>query len=183
MRETMRRVEVLDEFVAGRARTTYPQTTAESMCLQIRKVLEIIAYSSLVSHRQSYVAVRKNFARDWHANRIIAQVAQLNPDFYPRPIVGFGALGPNYVRGGYLTRTQFEQIYERCGALLHAKNPFGVSKSVSAFSRSVPQLITRIKALLQEHVLQLMNSTDLIWVVMPFDSDTVVVQHLERKSP
>jgi len=181
MRECRYRVETLRDFSAGKTHCTYLQATIESEALQLRKLLELIAYSSLVSYQEAYRSVRSDIAKDWHAARILRKIEGINPEFYPVPIEGFNKKGWNRVRGGYLTRKQFEGLYDKCGAMLHSQNPFSKGKSSLAFHKKVPDYLGRIEALLSEHLVQLANSQELIHVIAPMEENAPIqVRHLVR---
>lgn len=56
MREIKRRTEVIDFFLHKSGHALYQPTTIESICLQFRKILELIAFSSLIANKDSAVA-------------------------------------------------------------------------------------------------------------------------------
>jgi hypothetical protein len=60
--EIKRRTAVVDSFLFGQAHALYVPTTVESVCLQIRKILELVAFSSLIANREIYSAQHKKFA-------------------------------------------------------------------------------------------------------------------------
>lgn len=181
MWEAKLRIEVVRGFLVGDCNTTYVRTNTESVCLQLRKLLELIAFASLVSHRDAYAGVRENFARDWHAKRIIGKVESLNSKFYPRPISGFGRRGPQYLRGGFLTRRQFELLYDRCGGLMHATNPFRSKRNFDAFSKLVPDHLLRIEKLLSSHVVTLAKTEDVVWSELNSADCPPTVRYLSRE--
>jgi hypothetical protein len=165
------RLDVLREFSSGRASTTYPQTDIESQALQLRKVLELIAYSSLVPNRKAYEAVRSDIRKDWHANRIIAKIERINPNFYPIPIERLKGNTTQLKRSGFLTKRQFVQLYDRCGTILHAKNPFSrVSQRSFAFQKTIPGYVTRIEGLLFEHIVRFAKPGEELYVRFPMNS-------------
>ena len=49
MEEIKKRTEVVNGFFTGKCHAMYVQTTAESVSLQIRKILELIALASLAA--------------------------------------------------------------------------------------------------------------------------------------
>jgi hypothetical protein len=63
MEEIKVRMSVFDFFTAGDGHALYKPTTIESTCLQLRKVLELIAMASLVANKEAYSNVHKNFAK------------------------------------------------------------------------------------------------------------------------
>lgn len=180
------RLSVLRSFAAGAADTTYVRINTESMCLQLRKVLELIAFSTLVSHREAYSKVRQDIAKDWHGNRILKAVEKINPAFYPRPVNGWVERKPGHprfehLRGGYLSQSQFAKLYDRCGELLHSTNPFAKAKSFTSFSRKCPEWTLRIEKLILEHTVSLSPHGDLLWVNVPMELEKpLVVHHLAQ---
>jgi hypothetical protein len=77
MWECRYRLETLRDFVAGRTYCTYLQAMIESEALQLRKLLELIVFASLVSNQDAYRAVRDDIAKDWHAARILKKFRRL----------------------------------------------------------------------------------------------------------
>ena len=74
MEEIKGRVEVIKSFLRREAKTGHRITDEESLCLQFRKVLELIALSSLAAHHQEYEKIRSSFRADWHAQNIIKAI-------------------------------------------------------------------------------------------------------------
>lgn len=177
MEEIKRRTEVIRAFLEGRCNTLYKQTTAESICLQVRKILELIALASLVANKDEYAKNRANFAKDWHAKRILQSIEEINPSFYPSPStqvidkVTGKVLEVKAVKSGFLTRKDFENIYDRCGGLLHAQNPFAASKDIDNLMKVVPSWMEKIKTLLNHHQAQLVQEDLQFWVVMQSKMD------------
>ena len=183
MWECRYRIESLRELTSGKTHCSYLQTTIESEALQLRKLLELIAFATLVSYQDAYRSVRKDIAKDWHAERILRKIEDINPKFYPVPIDGINESGWNRLRGGYLTRKQFERLYDKCGAILHANNPFSKETSLLAFHRKVPEYLVRIENLLSEHLMELANSQELIHVIAPMEGNAPIqVRHIVRNN-
>ena len=172
MEEIKKRIEVIRAFIDGRSNTLYKQTNAESICLQVRKILELIALSSLVANKDAYAKNRKKFAKDWHAKRILSEIESINPKFYPVPSrqILDGKSGKviktEKINSGYLTRHEFEKIYDKCGGLLHATNPFSQQKDIDEFLQTVPVWMSKVMTLLNHHEIQLTQDDLQFWVVM-----------------
>src|SRR5882724_396089 len=58
----------------------------ELVFLQLRKMLELIAFASLTANREKYAAAHNTFSRHWKAKAMLEELAKLNPDFYPLPV-------------------------------------------------------------------------------------------------
>lgn len=169
MYEASLRLETLRDLVSGVRVTRYNITAIESEALQLRKLLEVIAYASLVSNREPYEEIKNDLAKDWHAERILKKIAKINADFYPVPLKD-----NQVVRHGYLTRKQFSTLYDKCGYILHAKNPFSKSsKNYLAFEKKVPEYIFRIESLIKNHRITLASKQVLV-VTIPEANGTFI---------
>ena len=97
----------------------------ESEALQLLKFLDLIEFSSLVSYQDGYPAVGTGISKDWNAARILKKIEGINPDFYSTPVRGHDGKCWRKRNGGYLTRNQFLQLYNKYGAQLHIESlPF-----------------------------------------------------------
>jgi hypothetical protein len=61
MDEIKRRTASVRSFIQGESITIYRATTIESMCLQIRKILELIALGSLVANKNEFSKQNEKF--------------------------------------------------------------------------------------------------------------------------
>lgn len=124
MEEIKKRIEVIRAFLDGRCNALYKQTTAEPICLQVRKKLELIALVSLVANKEEYGKNRANFTKDRHAKRILQSVEEINPNFYPFPNAQFldkvtgKVVEVKAIKTGFLTRKDFENIYDQWGCFM-----------------------------------------------------------------
>ncbi|WP_421254568.1 hypothetical protein [Aeromonas sp. 600948] len=149
----------------------------DSAILQIRKAMEAIAFSSIApsekryedSHRHN----KKTIGDHYHARRIMASLAAINPDFYPTPLVPAIRQpdgGWNFGRKttGYMTRTRFEKFYDRLGKYLHTINPWGKDPQIHQLCKDLPTAIDAIYELLDLHfaVIHIEEpATTQIWLV------------------
>lgn len=172
MWEIDKRIEVLKALCDGEANVLYLKTKIETEALQLRKILELIAYASLIAHKEQYKEVRADIAKDYHANRIISKIETINPNFYPIPTKGYFRGKWHDLSTGYLTKRQFRNAYDSCGDMLHAHNPFSkINKSATAFDNKIPDYIERIEKLLEEHRVILPSEIGMIHVQANFGSD------------
>ena len=179
MEEIKRRVDVIECFLSGKCQAMYLGTTTESICLQLRVVLELIAMSSLVANKSAYEKAHGDFRSRWKAKQILKEIENLNPHFYPQPTsqVVDPAMGKVTetipVEGGYLTRQDFEHLYDSVSDFLHAENPYAVGAGCDSrsFLDEVPKWMSRIWALLNHHQVQLIDTTHQLWVLMTAEED------------
>ncbi|MCY4382030.1 MAG: hypothetical protein OXE44_02640 [Nitrospinae bacterium] len=178
MEEIKKRTEVVHGFLRHELHATYLQTTVESICLQIRKILELIALASLVANKSEYEKHRKNFQGDWNAKRILKTLDKANPKFYPIP--SEQVISPETgkvveaipITSGYLSRADYEDLYDECSEILHASNPFSsVQQEVQSFLDNTPEWMQKIRVLLNHHQVQLIDKRVQLWVLMKAKSD------------
>jgi hypothetical protein len=140
----------------------------ELIFIQFRKVLELIAFSSLTANKDKYSAAHANFAVHWKAKSMLQAVAKLNPSFYPVPL-GPPELLPNRTKRftplaeGFLTKDDFEFLYDKSSEVLHARNPFATKDPVIQIRYSAAHWIVRIQTLLAFHNVELVDESR--WMV------------------
>ena len=84
MEEIKKRTQVIDIFLSGSSHALYKATTIESVCLQLRKILELIALGSLVANKEMFSNVSTQFAKCWNAELIFKDIERFNSEFYPK---------------------------------------------------------------------------------------------------
>lgn len=147
--------------------TEHPAFDAEFCFLQLRKVLETIAFASLIANREQYCAEYENFASHWNAPRMLAALEKINPEFYPVPVnepeLKDGIKHLSLATEAFLTKEDFVILYDKCGKILHAKNPFSTDGPRIPMVYSPKQWVSRIQVLLRLHFTRLINGD--VWVI------------------
>ena len=166
------RMNAIFDIRQGRRTTTYKQTNIEFCVLQIRKVLELIAFSSLVSDTDVYREKLINIEKMWNAKHILADIERIHPDFYPKPIVIDEDDKEiwNDRQGPYLTRDEFVKVYDRCGKFLHEDSPYKTEKEIhneyEQLWNDIGEWGQLIINLLSNHTIHLYNQKDLFFISM-----------------
>lgn len=142
---------------------------AEVIFIQLRKILELIAFATLTANKDAYAAAEAKFASHYKAKRILEAVERVNPNFYPVPLQNLprskgGIHELALLAEGWLTKEEFAYLYDRCGDALHVRNPFSEKDKGIYLGRSVIEWVARIQALLRFHLVNLAGS-DIKWVV------------------
>ena len=184
MEEIKRRIQLIDLFLVGDLSTGYLITGVEFICLQFEEFLELLALSSLTSHRDKYERVRDIIACECNAKKILKAVERENPAFYPIPIgKQADADTESYPRktDGFLTRNDFVHIYNDCAEVIRVTNPFsdGVSRSAELLA-IFPEWLYLIVALLETHEITLADGKKK-WLVMMSGADDGRVGLMERR--
>jgi hypothetical protein len=176
--EIKRRIEVIDEHILGIRSTRYLITEVEFLCLQFRKILELIALSSLVANRAEYIKQHEKFAKHCNARLIFQDLERINPGYYPVPTnqVVKEKNGEKYfdlqqVLDGYLTKEEFIKIYNNCGRMMHAENPYGQKKDIIALRKLFPIWRDKIVKLLNHHNITLVDNDTMIIGLMHGSED------------
>jgi len=143
----------------------------EVVALNFRKILELIAYSSLVSHHAEYTAAHKNAEKHYKAKDILAEVEKFNPNFYPSPMILEFKSGdknsPHMLTPStedHLTREDFATLYDKCSALIHVQNILKGNQTVD-FVHPPKVWLKKITNLLDRHVI-VFPSDETRWLVV-----------------
>lgn len=175
-------------FILSKQKTTgYNYTDTEFICLQIRKILELIALANLVSNKKEYAEKHANFVNHYHAKHILRDIEKINPNFYPIPtrqIIDEKTkkfVEVKKIETGFLTKDEFIEIYDECSGLMHAENPFAAPKDLDAINSKFPIWLDKIIVLLNHHNLQLVDTDLMIWVLMHSIKDGRVQASLFKK--
>jgi hypothetical protein len=153
------------DSIAGPELTGERAVEMEMIAVQLRKVLELLAYSALLANEKAAAAVRPDFGGMRKAKKVLLALEKINPHFFPHPLVGVGLGGKHHnlrERPGndYFTKAEFAPLFDACGAILHVANPFAAVQPMSV--QKPRTAIARIRNLLECHVAMLSNTQILI---------------------
>ncbi len=85
--------------------------------------------------------------------------------------------------GGFLTRDDFVDVYEKVASLLHASNPYGRTPDLAYFDQRIPTWGTQIARLLEKHLFVLAGSTSVYLVHMHEEDGRVHHYTLNAATP
>jgi len=177
MEQLWQRITLVNSLFARRVTTGQDHLDAEIVFLQFRKILEHIALASLVANKDAYSKARASFANDWHAKRMLEQLTKVNPEFYPFPVTlvstATQADGRRIHRlepltTGFLTKDEFAELYNYCGDVLHAQNPYQTRTTINV-RLSAQEWLARIENLVRLHRAQLVTGS--VWLCAVPDKD------------
>lgn len=187
MEEVKLRTRVADAFINGGATAVYRATNIESIYLQFRKILELIAFGSLLAHKEAFSKVYAEFSRFWNARRLIEDLERVNPGFYPQPIIEKFDEKRNMrawlnKTEGFLTRDDFVALYKECGGILHERNPFADKIDYARYDVNAANWFQKIIGLLDTHTIQLLDDSNLYLVHMNEKQDGHVHHYVFAKT-
>jgi hypothetical protein len=176
MEQLLPRFELVKRVFAKQVTSGHAFLDVEIVFLQFRKMLEQIAFSSLAANKTVYSTVRASFATDWHATKMLKQVEELNPEYYPQPLKeasrkvegGKRRIHLEPLLDGFLTKDEFARLYDHCGNLLHSQNPYKAAGSIHV-GHSPKEWLSRIQNLVALHRAKLV--TGAYWIVTVPDKD------------
>jgi hypothetical protein len=145
----------------------------ECAFLQVRRIIELITYSAIVSDEQRYRRSREidaaenakdrgDYKQDWNAAEILVRLARISPHFLPRP------LGPMTVQPdgtkhfesatAKLTHDRLIALYKTAGGYAHTSNPYKEGRDeLDEKKRSTARLtlekeVAWLRSVIWEHV-------------------------------
>ena len=169
MEEVKHRVGLVRSLLTGSVSMGYPAFATETVFLQFRKILELVAFASLTANKDVYSAAYDEFATHWNAKRMLGYLEKVNPEFYPIALEPFVTTADGMkhfpaLDDGFMTKEEFVTLYNICGKVVHARNPFSTEDPVIQIGYSVEQWISRIQKLLSVHVIALVSGDR--WVIV-----------------
>jgi hypothetical protein len=168
MEEVRRSIEVICAVQSGQISTGYPAFDVETIFIQFRKTLELIAFASLTANKAEYSSQFEKFSTHWNAERMLRDLEKVNPEFYPVSLQPFNQTSEGVkhfpaTADGFLTKGEFISLYDKCGKVLHARNPFS-TEAIQQSEYTVEQSVIRIQTLLRLHLMRLVNGDK--WVIV-----------------
>jgi hypothetical protein len=165
--EIDKRLGVIRAYLGKEKTTGYLIIEVELIAVQFRKIIELIAFSSLIVNKDEYDAFRagmnKDFSKDWNAKRIFDSLAKINPHFYPQPSKQFvrkDESGKQIVElqnitSGYLTKEDAIEVYNICSSVLHEWNPYTEKKDINMIYDKFTDWGNKLVTLLSHHTIML----------------------------
>ena len=171
MEEIKRRTSVIYSFLDGQSSALFRATQIESIYLQIRMILELIALASLSANKAIFEENQKKFQKHWNPADILRDIEKVNPSYYPKPVREVPSERPNtksdiqVIQDGYLTKEELVSIHGKTGNILHAKNPYGKGMKYKEYEAEIPIIMGKIKTLLNSHEIRLLDDQDFFYLI------------------
>jgi len=135
MIEVKQRFRAVDRILgAKKPRTLTAAFDDEFMWLQLRQIVELVAYSAIAADEERYAALRQeqdknaDYRIDSKPAKVLKHLSQISPHFLPKSlgIMVPKADGTIHFESGpeVAVLERFLEIYDAAGQHLHATNPF-----------------------------------------------------------
>jgi len=141
----------------------------ELASVNLRKVLELIAFGSLTANKSAYSVAYVGIEKKWRAKALLDELEKIHSDFYPKPLLHPAVREGNprhlhfdFQSAGFLTRDEFIELYDLCSKVIHTQNPFAGAVAVN-FRITVVEWVARIEKLLSFHLFRLSGMPQ-IWI-------------------
>ena len=184
MEEIKRRLETIEKLVDISIARLYLPVVTESVYLQFRKILELIAMASLVVNKEAIEEFGKGMQKlsgEWNGYKILKRVEAINPKFYPVPVVEKPSNDPRVKVKlenktiGFLSKDMFSELYnKKCRRILHAENPLKEQTNYTELWDEGPLWKMRIMELLDTHQINLVGHEGFHLVHMQEENDNLV---------
>ena len=135
------------------------QTRVESVCLQLRMILELIMFSSLVSNKDAWRESQEELRKAWNVKKIMKNLKAIHARYYPQP------------RGNvqdFLTQERLVSVYDQLNGIIHAENPLGPGVNLRRCIESIPKWLMWIVNLLTDHKVFLYHHPNVFYWVRMF---------------
>ena len=169
LEEVKSRVESINQLMEMPGITI--RTRVESICLQLRMLLELVVFSSLVSNKDVWQRSQKELQSSQDIGKKLRELKRLHPNFYPSPVDLDGSVGgrePADRTEGFLSEDKLIEVYGRLGNILHAENPLGKETDYRYFMESVPGWVSEVMNLLECHKVYLYHRPDEFYLIKMF---------------
>jgi hypothetical protein len=189
MDEIKLRDQVIESHLTKKCSTGQPMTDIEFICLQFRKIAELVMLSALCAHKEVYLKVQGDIEKEWEATKIRKSLDSIHPDFYPIPFDRVvdritGEAENQRVKSGFLSKEECISIIGRCGSILHGFNPYNdekVFKNIEIVKNRFPEWQSKIRRLLCWHEIKLFGTDKQLWVYMFYGTKNQV--YVEERVP
>lgn len=162
------RITVIENHLSKKYTEKFSICEIEFLCLQFRKILENIAFSSMCININEYKKIRKKYYNDWNIKGIFRELEKINPNFYPKPVsrklIGTDSNGNNEYnlldyKGDFLSKEDVFNIYSLCSNLIHESNPFILdSVNLKEYMNNFNIWLLKVKCLMNHHIIQIGNN-------------------------
>ena len=146
-------------------------TRVESICLQLRMLLELVVFSSLVSNKDVWQKSKNELQSSQDISKKLRELKRLHPNFYPKPVeqrASHSGEEPVELTHEFLSEDKLIEVYGRLGKILHADNPMGKETDYRFFLESVPGWMSLIQRLLECHKVYLFHHPEEFYLIKMF---------------
>ncbi|TXI37118.1 MAG: hypothetical protein E6Q51_04015 [Methylophilus methylotrophus] len=167
--EIRNRLLLVKSFGNGNKTLGNERSDYEIVAVNLRKILELIAFGSLTANKDLYAQTYAKFSEHWRIKQLFENLKKIHPDFYPKalmkPTISSGTprnVHFEFETNGFLTAQELFELYGHCSEVIHTHNPFKGNVTIN-FRLSITDWTARIEKLLTFHLFRLAGLPQ-VWV-------------------
>ena len=144
------------------------ETRIKTAAVQIRKILEDIAYASLVSNKDAGGKTQEELQDLRYPKDIFRDLGRVHPNFFPTPVeIRKPSKGRPFVTKtkGVLSKEKLLQIYRELNPLAHSTNPLNEPVDLESFEKKIPVWLEEIVNTLDTHQVVLPHHPEDFYIV------------------
>ncbi len=145
----------------------------EGACLQLRMIIELVAFASLVSSREAFSREHCRYSKEKDFLPLMRRLRKINPHFLPRGVMLRESEGDVVEEitevDDQLDAQELIEAHGRMGNILHARNPFLKRPDYDQHRTILEEVLRRVNVTLRTHVAILSNGTYLLLKEDPND--------------
>lgn len=172
MEEIKRRQRAIDDMLDGKRTTSFSYTNIEFVCLQFRKIFELVVLATFASHKHLFEGLTRKLSKEWQIGKVISIVSKKNPSFYPQPIDRVPSEKPGIkdewkkVDSDFLKLEELIAAHGLIGNLMHANNPYREALLLEDIEKQFPEWREKLIRLLNHHLISFPGGKSILYVGM-----------------
>ncbi len=151
------RGKVFQAFSRGTANAIYEETTVEVATLQLRKILELLAFGFVLATGEKAIPAYASFVKYKNVKEFFSQLRKLNKDYYLQPVLQErneqGEMQWIHLAADeYLTPEDFAILFEHCDRVLEPRRVGALPMSLKQCKTANLRWYSKIVRLLNSHL-------------------------------
>jgi hypothetical protein len=157
LREVKERGNVFKAFSRGTVNAIYEEATVEVATLQLRKILELLAFGFVLVMGEKAIPAYVSFVKYENIKEFFSQLRKLNKDYYLQPVLQKqneqGEMQWIYPAADeYLTSEDFAILFEHCDRVLEPRRVGALPMSLEQCKTANLRWYNKIVRLLDAHL-------------------------------
>lgn len=166
--EIKERGKVFQAFSSGATNAIYEEATVEVVTLQLRRILEILAFGFVLAIGEKAIPAYASFVKYKNVEEFFTQLKKINENFYPQPVDDErgedGQMQWNYPAANeYLTSNDFITLFEHCDLVIEPRRVGALPMSLEQCKAANIRWHKKIVRLLNAHLIDL-NEHDIAYL-------------------
>ena len=179
MNELKRLMSFASKYLKNRQNLRFEnlQITIEILCLQYRKIFELIAISSLSTNKKSFTKKHDHILYGYQPEKIMSGIRKINPKFYQVPVINIPKNNePIYYfkerETDIFSDKELCKAWKLCSEYLHIRNPFKTGLNGDVILNLFFEWHQKIVNHFYNHSIMLSNSDKHFLVSMDFSEES-----------